>query len=267
MKTRLNIFVRGSSHVASAVALRLFQAGHTVVIHDSLQPTTIRRRMSFTDAIFDGFASLEGVESYHAKDISSLKIQLSRRNIIPLATFEFSRLLEVYSPDVLVDARMRKRQQPELQRHLAPLTIGLGPNFTAGQNVHLAIETAWGERLGDIIKQGATRPLEGEPKPIDGHRRDRYVYAPADGIFHTLRNIGEIVSQGDEIAHVGDVPLYAPIGGTLRGLTRHGVPVAAKTKVIEVDPRIQNPKISGVDERPEKIAQGVLEAVSVHYAI
>jgi hypothetical protein len=38
----------------------------------------------------------------------------------------------------VIDARMRKRAVPEGQRGLAPLTIGLGPNFIAGENVDVA---------------------------------------------------------------------------------------------------------------------------------
>ena len=47
----------------------------------------------------------------------------------------------------------------------------------------------------------------------------------------------------------------------LRGLTRDGVPVARKTKVIEVDPSSEKAKISGIGERSGRIAQGVLEAI------
>lgn len=260
----LKILVRGSNEIASAAARRLFQAGCQVVLHDSLQPATTRRRMAFTDAVFDGSAGLEGVMARHAPDASAFAALVAQPEIIPLATFDFSVLVEIFSPHVLVDARMRKRQQPEGQRHLAPLTIGLGPNFVVGENIHLAIETVWGEKLGTVITKGTTRPLEGEPKPIAGHGRDRYGYAPVEGIFHTGRQIGEVVSQGEAIARVDDKPLYAPISGTLRGLTRDGVPVAIKTKVIEVDPRIDDPKISGVAERPERISQGVLKAIREH---
>ena len=41
---------------------------------------------------------------------------------------------------------MRKRAVPERQRGIAPLTIGLGPNFIAGDTADLAIATMWGER-------------------------------------------------------------------------------------------------------------------------
>ena len=37
-------------------------------------------------------------------------------------------LLAAIQPDILVDACMWKRVQPEVQRGLARLTIGLGPN-------------------------------------------------------------------------------------------------------------------------------------------
>jgi xanthine dehydrogenase accessory factor len=220
--------------------------------------------MAFTDAVFDGVAILEGVTARHAADEASFARLTAQREIVPLATFDFSRLLAVFSPHVLVDARMRKRHTPERQIHLAALTIGLGPNCVAGENVHLAIETAWGAQLGMVIVQGSTLPLEGEPKPIAGHGRDRYVYAPAEGIFHTSYTIGTAVSQGETIAYVDETPLYAPLGGILRGLTHDGVPVAIKTKVIEVDPRTAAPQTAGVGERPGKIAQGVLKAILDH---
>jgi hypothetical protein len=33
------------------------------------------------------------------------------------------------------------------------------------------------------------------------------------------------------------------------------------TKIIEVDPRLQNAQISGIGERPARIAEGVLSAI------
>ena len=47
---------------------------------------------------------------------------------------------------------------------------------------------------------------------------------------------------------IGDVPLRAPIDGILRGLTHDGVPVAKKTKVIEVDPRADLARITGISQ-------------------
>jgi xanthine dehydrogenase accessory factor len=253
------ILVRGANDIGSAVAQVLFIAGYSVSLHETSQPTTVRRRMSFTDAVFDGYATLENVTA-KLVDIAGLTDTFAAHAVIPVCINDFSMLLEALRPNVLIDARMRKHQQPETQRGLAPLTIGLGPNFIAGETVDLGIETGW-DALGRIVRRGATNPLAGEPRAIAGHARDRYVYAPGAGIFHTAYQIGDMVEKDDVVAQINSIPLPAPISGMLRGLTRDGVPVHLKTKVIEIDPRATGAEVTGIAERPARIAQGVLEAI------
>lgn len=257
----LLILIRGANDLGSAVAHRLFTSGYAVIIHENLQPATPRRRMSFTNAVFDGQARLDGIEAKMIMDSTLIPQMLAMHLLIPVLVGDFQDSLAVLQPDVLVDARMRKHSEPEAQRGLAKLTIGLGPNFIAGQTTDLAIETNWGEKLGKIIEQGATDPLQGEPREISGHARDRYVYAPLGGVFHTALEIGDAVRKGQPVAFIDSTPLLAPITGVLRGLTRDGIPVSQNTKVIEVDPRVQNPQISGIGERPARIAEGVLTAI------
>ncbi len=257
----LIILVRGIGDIGSAVAHRLFQAGYAVVIHDSLHPAASRRGMAFTDAIFDGSAEVDGVRAVRVDDTQTLPTILAAREVIPVVVTDLAEVLDMIHPQVLVDARMRKHEQPEIQRELAPLTIGLGPNFTAGVTTNLAVETSWGEDLGKILTQGTTRPLEGEPQPIAGHARDRYVYAPAAGVFHTPMHISDSIQAGAIIAYIDSTPITAPLDGVLRGLTRDGVPVAIGTKIIEVDPRGTTGVVTGIGERPRRIAVGVLEAV------
>jgi xanthine dehydrogenase accessory factor len=58
------------------------------------------------------------------------------------------------------------------------------------------------------------------------------------------------------------MPVTAPLRGVLRGgLTHDGVPVAAGTKVIEIDPRGNPALVHGIGERPARIAAGVLRAI------
>jgi xanthine dehydrogenase accessory factor len=79
---------------------------------------------------------------------------------------------------------MRKHEEPEAQLGLAEVTVGLGPSLVAGRHGDVVVETSW-DLLGAIITAGASRPLAGEPRELGGHARDRYVYAPGDGIFRT----------------------------------------------------------------------------------
>jgi xanthine dehydrogenase accessory factor len=101
----------------------------------------------------------------------------------------------------------------------------------------------------------------GEPRPIAGHARDRYVYAPHSGVFRTALRIGDAVREGQMVAQIGSTVLTAPLAGALRGLTRDGVPVSTGTKVIEVDPRWPMGVVRGIGERPGRIADGVLRAI------
>jgi xanthine dehydrogenase accessory factor len=261
------IILRGSSDVASATAHLLFCAGYAVLMHESAQPTATRRKMAFTDAIFDGSAWLEGLEGRRIDDLPGLLAALESHQFIPLTVADFEWLVREISPAILVDARMRKHSQPEKQLGLAPLTLGLGPGFEAAQTVDIAIETGRGPDLGRLIRSGATAALKGEPVSMAGHARDRYVYAPLDGVFRTGLQVGEAVRQGQVVAEINGHPLTAPLDGVLRGLTRDGVPVKVRTKIIEVDPRGEAAQVSGIAERPAKIAQGVLQAVQEWLAV
>ena len=255
------VLVRGVGDIGSAVAHRLFAAGCEVIIHDDPQPATTRRGMAFADAIFDGHAVLADVRAIRVDDLASLPKALADRTAVAVVVGNFFPLVRASAPDALVDARMRKRNRPEVQRGLAPLTIGLGPNFVAGETTDLVVERSW-EQLGRVLTRGASLPLRGEPRAIAGHARDRYVYAPITGTFQTTRRIGDRVAGGEVVARIDTVPLSAPLDGVLRGLTRDGVPVSASTKVVEVDPRGDPDLVRGIGERPARIAESVARALA-----
>jgi len=254
------VLIRGSGDVGSAVAHLLLRSGHDVVIHDVALPAAPRRGMAFADAIFDGACELEGVRARRVDAPAELRDDAA--GTVLVTTVAFERALAAVEPDVLVDARMRKRARPEPQRGLAPLTIGLGPNFVAGQTTDLAIETHWGDELGAVVERGPTRPLGGEPRDFEGHARDRFIYAPVAGVLQTRAQIAQRVRAGEPVAAIGEQQLRAPLDGILRGLVHDGVPVDAGAKVLEVDPRGEVSKVTGVGARPARIAGGVLAAIA-----
>jgi xanthine dehydrogenase accessory factor len=256
----LLVLVRSVGDIGSAVAHRLFREGYAVVTHDDPQPTTSRRGMAFTDAVFDGHAVLEHVRALRADNLEETKRALAAHDTIPVCIGPLESLLIGLKPRILIDAQIRKHAPPESQRGLAPLTIGLGPGFVAGHHADVVIETSWDD-LGRVITHGASLPLSGEPRTIQGHARDRYVYAPIAGLFRTKAQIGDAVRKGEPVAQIDSLALAAPLDGVLRGLTHDSVPVALRTKVIEVDPRGRISEVRGIAERPRRIAEGVLSAV------
>jgi xanthine dehydrogenase accessory factor len=219
--------------------------------------------MAFADAVFDGSAILDNVHAVRAHDLPRIKEALGGRRAIPVYVRDIGPLLAEIRPEILVDARMRKHDEPEIQLGMAELTVALGPSLVAGRHADVVVETSW-DQLGAIITAGASLPLVGEPRELGGHARNRYVYAPSDGIFRTKAHIGDPVRQGQDIAEIGPMALAAPLDGVLRGLTRDGVPVTIQTKIIEVDPRGAGADVRGIGERPRRISDGVLAAIQKH---
>ena len=261
------VVVRGIGDVGSAVAHRLFQAGYRVWISDDPAPAAPRRGMSFTDAAFDGSAVLEGVTATVYDDLVSFAEALKKRRGIPIFLGDLHEALQLLSPQVLVDARMRKRALPEPQMDLAPFTVGLGPNFEAGVTTSVVVETQWGDELGKVLTSGRTKELAGEPRNYGGHARERFIYAPVAGVFLTKRRIADEVKPGEVVACLDGFELKAPLAGILRGLVHDGVTVSQSAKVVEVDPRCDLSKVLGIGERPGRIAEGVLEALSAFFRL
>src|SRR5438046_1890657 len=112
------VLVRGSGDVGSAVAHCLFTAGLCPVLHDTPQPAHCRRGMAFTDALFDGKTFLDGVLAKRARDVTALSAMITCGRAIAATTEPFIDVLVAVRPDIVVDARMRKREMPESQRGL-----------------------------------------------------------------------------------------------------------------------------------------------------
>lgn len=256
------VLVRGSGDVGSAVAHTLFANGFHVVIHDTARPPHARRGMAFTDALFDGTARLDGLFAKRARDAEDTRPMASCGRAIVVSDASLDCVVSRVKPHILVDARMRKRSVPESQRDIAPVSVGLGPNFTAGVNADLVIETGWGDDLGRVITHGSARSLAGEPREIGGYTRERFIYAPAAGTFATRFNIGDKVTQGEELGAIDGVPVLCPMTGILRGISHDGAFVEVRTKIIEIDPHCNRAKAFGLGERPTRIAEGVLAALN-----
>ena len=71
-------------------------------------------------------------------------------------------VFQLLSPDVLVDARMRRRVTPESQPGLALLVIGLGPKYEAGVNAHIGSSP----RCALMIDQATSLRVERSNSPM-----------------------------------------------------------------------------------------------------
>lgn len=92
----------------------------------------------------------------------------------------------------------------------APVVVGVGPGFTAGEDCHAVVETMRGHTLGRVIYRGSALPNTSIPGLVGGFAGERVLRAPADGILHQLADIGVTVSEGDVVATVEGQPCAVP---------------------------------------------------------
>ena len=85
MSDRSRVLVRGAGDVGSAVAVVLHRAGYAVALHDGSTTTTPRRGMAFADAIFDGWATLDGRTAVRVKTPAELRHALNIGDAVPVA--------------------------------------------------------------------------------------------------------------------------------------------------------------------------------------
>lgn len=309
IKNNLLIICRGAGDLATGIIHRLHRAGYRVIALETDYPAAIRRQVSFCEAVYDWSAAVEGVTARlipalnYAKNSTEADAEIDTETYSGLndtptahiasekwdrsaieAVFEAGEVpllidpkgesIALLKPDVVVDAIIAKKNLGTTI-NMAPLVIGVGPGFTAGNDVHLVIESMRGHNLARIITDGMAQPNTGVPGNIAGFTSERVIHAPAAGYIHDVRKIGDIVQKGDEIARIYPdkgsydnelseyVPVNATITGIIRGLIREGYYFKKGFKIADIDPRESElTNCFTISDKARSIAGSVLEAVS-----
>lgn len=258
------IIVRGGGDLATGTILKLYQCGFSVLVLEIDTPSAIRRNVAFSEAVYQGSQTVEGVTCRLASNTAEAAAFLQDGKLTMLVDPDCSCLSE-FSPLALVDAILAKRNLGTTP-DMAPITVALGPGFTAGKDVDAVIETQRGHNLGRVLYQGAAAPNTGIPGKIAGFDRERVIHSPAQGILRNVRSITDTVRQGETIAVIetpqGSMPVYAALDGLLRGLIRDGYPVTKGFKIADIDPRASEyENCFTVSDKARCIAGGVVEAI------
>ena len=256
---RVLVLVRGGGDLASGVIFRLVRSGFPVLVTELAQPLAIRRTVAFASAVFENTIEIEGLV---ARRIAAAEDAADVINAgeIPVLVDAAGAARNRLRPAVVVDARLAKRNLGTT-RNDAPLVIGLGPGFWAGEDCHAVIETNRGHYLGRVITEGSAQPDTGSPGAVRGHTRDRVLRAPADGRVLPMVAIGDRVQGEQIVAVVGGQPITAPFDGILRGLIHPAVNVKQGLKVGDVDPRGERDYCFRISDKSLAVGGGVLEAI------
>ena len=258
------IIVRGGGDLATGTIYKLRKCGFPVLILEVENPSAIRRNVAFSEAVYLGEHTVEDMTCYRADSLESAKILLEQGKLAVLTDPAGSSIQQL-APLAVVDAILAKKNLGT-SRSMAPITVALGPGFSAGEDVDAVIETKRGHDLGKVLWTGCAAANTGIPGIIGGYGKERVIHSPAAGILHNQRKITDIVKKGDIIATVetaeGPVPVPATLDGLLRGLIRDGYPVTKGFKIADIDPRTEEyQNCFTISDKARCIAGGVVEAI------
>ena len=274
MNKKILIICRGGGDLAAGIVHRLFRAGFPVLVLETDSPAAIRRQVSFSEAVYDGTATVEGVtaERIASADKASVNHVLEEGRV-PLLVDPEGSSIPLLKPDIVVDAIIAKKNLGTA-KEMAPLVIGVGPGFTAGEDVDLVVESMRGHNLARIFTTGSALPNTGIPGNIGGFTKERVLHAEAAGYMKNIRQIGDIVEKGEEIARIYEkmtedgtfsgsyVSVEASISGIIRGLIREGYHFQKGFKIADIDPRESElANCFTISDKARSIGGSVLEAV------
>ncbi len=153
---RERILIKGAGDLASGIALRLHRCGFQILMTETAVPTTVRRTVAFSPAVYEGRAQVEEVTGILCDSVKVAE-QIISDGDIAIVVDESAQIIKDFKPDVVVDAILAKRNLGTRITD-APTVIGVGPGFTAGVDCHCVVETKRGHYLGRCIREGSAIP-------------------------------------------------------------------------------------------------------------
>ena len=258
------IIVRGGGDLATGTIYKLKKSGFPVLILEVPNPSAIRRNVAFCEAVYQGTQTVEDMTCYLVESVEQAEQFINEGKLCVLVD-PMGESIARLKPLAVIDAILAKKNLGT-NRNMAPITLALGPGFTAGEDVDAVIETKRGHNLGRVLWEGAAAPNTGIPGVIGGYGKERVIHCPAKGILRNVKKITDTVSRGEVIAVVeteeGNVSVRATLDGILRGLIRDGYPVHVGFKMADIDPRAEEyENCFTISDKARCIAGGVLEAL------
>lgn len=236
------VIVRGAGDLATGIVYSLYKAHFKVIVLETQYPSSIRRRVALSEAVYDGESKVEDIESVLVKSYEEALNIIANKNYkkIPILIDPNCDILKNIKPTFLIDAIIAKKNLGT-NKSMAKYTIALGPCFIAGKDCDIVIETMRGHNLGRMYLEGEAIPNTGIPGNIGGKEAERVIHASSNGIIENVKNIGDFVKEKEVIAYINNnnekIEVLATFDGLLRGIIKDGFKVHKGLKIADIDPR------------------------------
>lgn len=233
MNKSRSVLVIGGGLFGSAITVFLARAGIDVILVIDPLEAHLRRNLCFSDIIATGMKKIEQIQAslidesrlseYQEESLSkswekAIKYLLNNRTVPVFFKKDFPDFLEVLNPAVIVAAQEEKTIS--FSDHSAGLVMGLYPFYESNTECQLLIETRSNYHVGQIIPD---EPLQNAEFDFHLFKQPfQQIHAPLEGIFTSLKNIGDPVSVAEPIGLITGIEIRSPYAGQIWGLLHSG---------------------------------------------
>lgn len=253
------VIIRGAGDIATGIGHRLYMSGFDVIFLEKENPSMVRRKVSFSEAVYEDEITIENLTA-KLSDSKYESLSLIKKGIVPVMIDPDGKYIEQFKPKIIVDGILAKKNIGTY-KDMADIVIGVGPGFSAGEDVETVVETKRGHMLGKVIYKGTPEPNTGIPGNIGGFTEERVLRAKSDGNIKVLKDIGTLVEKGDVVATICECQVETKISGVIRGMIRDNYYVYEGMKIGDVDPRGEEKYCYQISDKARAVAGGVLEAI------
>lgn len=279
MKSTNPILILGGNELASAIALKLYNARLEPAIYVPADEIFLRHNLCFGDAVFQNRKTIEGVtaetlpeelmieeggNSYLEKAKNAIQYLIRDRKIPVLTHNSDVDARSLLDPPVIVstltDGDKTTRTMGGVEPG-QPLIIGCYPHYVPGKNCDWAVDTRLNYRLGQVYHQPVDESKVTEVDIRLFKNPFEHCTIPLEGVWVALKEIGEPVKYNEALGKIDEVEIRSPYDGQIWGIAHSGriYPPKAAIAQIYTGPKTEDYRYYGF--RENAIAGGVLEAV------
>jgi hypothetical protein len=244
MNQEENILIFGGNEFSSAIAISLFNCGFRPILSLENDEIYLQHHLCFGDTIHHGGKIISGVESsilsedllskfnetnFSAQQISAIEYLKNDKKLPVINQINFNDVVELVQPNIIVMTGAKNKENIAMDK--AKLVIGLYPEYIPREDCHFAIESRLNYCIG--MKYSSKSDIYNKHDTDTHFFKNPFseCYTPIEGIWISLKEIGQKISYNEPLGKVNDIEIRSPYDGQIWGLSHSGKFVAQKSPV------------------------------------
>lgn len=266
------VLILGGNEFASAIAVGLVRCGLPVAITVHPQEWALRRSICFSDTVWVGQKTIQDVQAFlinenllsrfqansHREQWKrAIEFYLKSHSLPVFLEHDFPEFVETLKPQIII--KTHPQYLIDCPLDAAPLIIGLHPWHIVHHHCHLSVETRSNTSLGELFHEPPTSLPAFDPHFFKNPFEE--ICSPLEGVFISLKNIGEKIHPHDALGTIQDIQIRSPYEGQIWGLVHSGRFVKAKQPLALIYQGFSDDAYKLFDYRHKTVAGAVLKEI------